>query len=133
MSGFIAKKLDINYLESYYLSMPTAAKSAVGSRHVTRLVRQRVERAGERLWRLEDFRDLPFLAVAQALSRLKRDGALDRLSKGVYYRNRQTAFGKSLPNPTAIRNLASQAQDRFPVRHCRRPPPGIHNSDGETR
>jgi Family of unknown function (DUF6088) len=94
--------------------MPTAAKSAVGSRHVTRLVRQRVERGGERLWRLEDFRDLPFSAVAQALSRLKRNGTLDRLSKGVYYRNRQTTLGKSRPNPTAIRNLASRHKTVFP-------------------
>jgi hypothetical protein len=94
--------------------MPTAAKSTAGSRHVMRSVRQRVERGGERLWRLEDFRDLPFSAVAQALSRLKRNGTLDRLSKGVYYRNRQTTLGKSRPNPTAIRNLASRSKTVFP-------------------
>lgn len=94
--------------------MPIAAKSALGSRHVTRLVRQRVERGGERLWRLEDFRDLPFSAVAQALSRLKRNGTLERLSKGVYYRSRQTTLGKSRPNPTAIRNLASRSKTVFP-------------------
>lgn len=94
--------------------MPIAAKSALGSRRVTRLVRQRVERGGERLWRLEDFRDLPFSAVAQALSRLKRNGTLERLSKGVYYRNRQTTLGKSRPNPTAIRTLASRSKTVFP-------------------
>jgi hypothetical protein len=114
MSSFIATKLDINTSTVHYSNMPTAAKSAVGSRHVTRLIRQRIERGGERLWRLEDFRDLPFSAVAQALSRLKRNGTLDRLSKGVYYRNRQTILGKSRPNPSAIRNLASRHKTVFP-------------------
>ena len=33
-------------------------------RHVADLVRQRIERGGERLWRFEDFGDLPFTAVA---------------------------------------------------------------------
>ena len=77
-------------------------------------VRQRIERSGERLWRLEDFRDLPFLAVAQALSRLTREGLIERLSKGIYYRNRETAFGKSKPNPASIRKLASQRKALFP-------------------
>jgi len=39
-------------------------------------VRQQIERGGERLWKLEDFRDLPFMAVAQALSRLTRQGRM---------------------------------------------------------
>ena len=82
---------------------------------ITGLVRQRIERGGERLWRLEDFRDLPFAAVAQALSRLTREGVLERLSKGVYYHARQTAFGKSRPNPAAIQKLARGA------RPCSRP------------
>jgi len=78
------------------------------------LVRQRIERSGERLWRLEDFRDLPFTAVAQALSRLTRQGALERLSKGIYYRTRQTAFGTSQPNPTSIQKLMSGRKTVFP-------------------
>ena len=69
------------------------------------LVRQRVERGGERLWQLADFRDLSFEAVAQALSRLTRDGKLERLSKRVYYQTRETAFGKSRPNPATIQKL----------------------------
>jgi hypothetical protein len=71
------------------------------------LVRQRIEGGGECLWRFEDFRDLPFSAVAQALSRRTRDGTRERLSKGVYYRSRETAFGKSGPNPAAILQLTS--------------------------
>jgi len=78
------------------------------------IIRQRVENEGERLWRLEDFADLPFSAVAQALSRLTRQGHIERLSKGLYYSTRQTAFGKSRPNPTAIQKLASRRKSVFP-------------------
>jgi hypothetical protein len=84
------------------------------SRPIASLVRHRIERSGERLWRLEDFRDLPFAAVAQALSRLTRQGTLERLSKGVYYRPRETALGKSRPNPAAIQKLASRRKAVFP-------------------
>lgn len=82
-----------------------AARSSTPSR-AAGVVRERILRGGERLWRFEDFRDLPFMAVAQALSRLVKAGALERLSKGIYYRNRPTAFGKSRPNPVAIQRLA---------------------------
>lgn len=81
---------------------------------VATVVRLRIERGGERLWRLEDFRDLPFTAVAQALSRMARRGIIERLSKGTYYRTRDTAFGKSRPNPSAIRSLASRRAPVFP-------------------
>jgi len=56
-----------------------------------------------------------FEAVAQALSRLTRQGRLERLSKGVYYSTRQTAFGKSRPNPTALQKLASRRKGVFPA------------------
>jgi hypothetical protein len=78
------------------------------------LVRHRIEASGERLWRLEDFRDLPFAAVAQSLSRLTREGILERISKGVYYSARPTTFGKSLPSPAAIQKLASRRKTVFP-------------------
>ena len=83
-------------------------------RQITGLVRQRIKQGGERLWRLDDFRDLPFAAVAQALSRLSRAGEIERLSKGVYYRTRQTPFGTSRPNPTAIQELAGRRRNLFP-------------------
>jgi hypothetical protein len=94
--------------------MKTLVAAHRSSRPITSLVRRRVERCGDRLWRLEDFRDLPFTAVAQALSRLARRGALERLSKGIYYRPRPTAFGKSKPNPAAIQRLASGRKTVFP-------------------
>jgi hypothetical protein len=85
-----------------------------GSGRTMAFVRQQIERGGERLWKLEDFRDRSFAAVAQALSRLTRQGRLERLSKGVYYRTRDTSFGKSRPNPAAIQRLASRHKSVFP-------------------
>jgi hypothetical protein len=70
---------------------------------------------GERLWRFEDFPGVPATAVAQALSRLTRQEYLQRLSKGVYYRARQTTLGRSLPNPVAVRKLASARKTVFPA------------------
>lgn len=94
--------------------MERSSTSLTNHGHITASARQRIEEGGERVWRLEDFRDLPFAAVAQALSRLAREGALERLSKGVYYRTRETALGKSRPNPAAIQKLASKRKTVFP-------------------
>jgi hypothetical protein len=85
-----------------------------GSRRITCQVRKRIEHGGERLWRLDDFRDLPFAAVAQALSRMTRAEVIERLSKGIYYCNRQTTFGKSRPNPAAMQILAAKQTTVFP-------------------
>ena len=93
----------------------TSHATPTTARQVARLVRQRIERGGEHLWRFDDFRDLPIPAVAQALSRLTRSGTIDRLSKGVYYRTRQTTFGKSRPNPAAMQELASRRKTVFPA------------------
>jgi len=79
------------------------------------LIRAQIERSGERIWRHQDFEGLPSTAVAQALSRLTRQGELDRLSKGIYYRPRQTAFGRSHPNPAALRELLASKQKLFPA------------------
>ncbi len=94
--------------------MDASTKTPVRSHGVTKLVRRRIEGGGERIWRFDDFRDLPFSAVAQALSRLTREGFIERLSKGVYYRHRQTVFGKSRPNPAAMRKLAAKNNPIFP-------------------
>lgn len=85
------------------------------SYRTARLVRSRIAHGGERLWCMQDFNDQPFMAVAQALSRLAKTGVLERLSKGVYYKARETPFGKSLPNPAAIRQLASRHNPMFPA------------------
>ena len=44
---------------------------------------------------------MPPSAVATALSRLTREGVLQRVSKGVYYRSAATAFGPSWPTASA--------------------------------
>ena len=95
--------------------MRTAQQQALRPRNVTRTVRSRIEAGGERVWRLTDFAELPCPAVAQALSRLARQGQLRRLGKGLYYRSRQTAFGPSLPNPAAIRALPVPQKAVFPA------------------
>src|ERR1700733_15225352 len=94
--------------------MDRKGKTPRSAKHATTLVRQRVEAGGERLWRLRDFYDLPVSAVAQALSRLAQQGKIERLSKGVYYISRNTAFGKSKPNPAQIKELASKDSTVFP-------------------
>ena len=53
-----------------------------------------IEHGGERLWRFADFEGFPSAAVAQTLSRLARAGKLQRLSKGIYYRSRQTSLDR---------------------------------------
>src|ERR1700690_2589295 len=89
------------------MDMNTSTKAPSNSPKITGLVRQRIEKGGERLWQLKDFQDLTFTAVAQALSRLKRAGLIERVSKGIYYHSRQTALGKSRPNPSEIQKLVS--------------------------
>jgi hypothetical protein len=114
MSSFIAKKLDMYFegIQTFLVKRHPTETRRYG--RVMAVIRRRIQAEGERLWRLEDFVDLPFTAVAQALSRLTRDGRLERLSKGVYYSTRQTAFGKSRPNPAAIQRLASRRKSVFP-------------------
>jgi len=95
--------------------MKEGLKSASRTHTAMGAVRYRIEHGGERLWRLEDFRDCSFAAAAQALSRLKREGAIERLSKGIYYRPRASAFGASRPNPSALQKLASEKTRIFPA------------------
>ena len=92
-----------------------APASSHSPQHASAQVRQLVEQSGERLWRLQDFSGLPFSAVAHALSRLTRAGVIERLSKGVYYHPRATAFGLSRPNPSAIQKLAGHHKKFFPA------------------
>jgi len=82
---------------------------------VAKAVRRRIERHGERFWRYSDFADLPITAVTKALSRLEKSGQLQRLSKGVYYRSRPTAFGVSRPNKTLLQPMAAEKTPVFPA------------------
>jgi predicted transcriptional regulator of viral defense system len=79
------------------------------------IVRNRIESGGERIWRLTDFERVPVTAVAQTLSRLTRQGLIQRLAKGLYYRPRQTAFGLSQPNMAEVRSLTIGQRGIFPA------------------
>jgi hypothetical protein len=111
---FLLKNLTYSARLSYSERMGKQPSSKQ-SRPTAKLIRQRIERGGERLWRLEDFPQFSMLAVAQALSRLAREGELRRLSKGVYYRPRPTAFGPSRPNPAYMRKLVAEDKPVFPA------------------
>ncbi len=71
--------------------------SRPGSESTAGQVRRRVLAGGERFWRHEDFEGLSPSGVATALSRLVRDGELQRVRKGVYFRPRPTVIGPSVP------------------------------------
>jgi hypothetical protein len=63
-------------------------------------VRKRIEEGGEdRLWSYPEFRGLPPLAVAAALSRLSKrpNSLLRRVRRGLYYVPKKTRFGESKP------------------------------------
>ena len=94
--------------------METRTPFSPGSHRTASLIRERIERGGERLWRFDDFQGQPSMAVAQALSRLAKSGYIERLSKGTYYKARLTSFGKSKPNPAALRKLAARDTPLFP-------------------
>ena len=49
------------------------------------------------------------------LSRLTRQGEIQRLARGLYYRPRQTAFGPSRPNMAEIRSLTVGQKGVFPA------------------
>jgi len=82
---------------------------------IAKTVRDLIEAGGERVWRLADFENRSFTAVAQALSRLFRLGMIQRLGKGLYYKPRQTAFGPSKPNPSQLRSLPILGKGVFPA------------------
>jgi hypothetical protein len=91
-----------------------ARKPGPGHRAIAETVRRRIESGGERVWQFSDFDGMPFTAIAQTLSRLARQGVIQRLGKGLYYRPRQTAFGPSRPNAARIRALPVRRKKAFP-------------------
>lgn len=65
-------------------------------------IRRRIERGGERFWRVSDFNDLPPRTVARTLARLAEAGVVERARHGLYYRSRPTVLGPSIPSATAV-------------------------------
>jgi hypothetical protein len=97
--------------------MATAAKTTSnGSRlSVAESIRQRIEAGREGYWRHQDFASLPATAVSQTLSRLARQGYLQRIGKGLYYRPRRTTLGESRPSQSAIQQLPIPRKVVFPA------------------
>lgn len=82
--------------------MPNRANPKKSPRSAASAVRARVTRGGSRYWKHADFRDLPASAVATTLSRLAREGVLQRVGKGVYYRPTPTSLGLSMPAASGV-------------------------------
>lgn len=100
----------------------SAVTAGTRQRSVVGRIRARIEAEGERVWRAADFRAIDrsatAQAVAQALSRLARQGVVRRLGKGLYYRGRETAFGPSLPSPGMIQSVPIAGRAIFPAGHA---------------
>jgi hypothetical protein len=74
-------------------------------------IRKRIEKGGpDKLWTYADFRPLPLLAVAAALSRLFREGTIRRIRKGVYYSPAKTRFGELSPNAASVADAVLKAK-----------------------
>lgn len=115
MSCFTAKKLDCagSYSDTFCMGN-SAANNSTQVKSTARTIRSMIESAGERVWRFVDFNSLPPAAVAQTLSRLSRQGIIQRLGKGLYYRSRPTVFGDSKPNRSQLRSLPISRKGVFP-------------------
>jgi len=94
--------------------MARLAKPAASSRQTTGIVRHRIVGGGERLWQFADFPDLPFMPLAQALSRLARQGELQRLSKGFTIAPAIRRSDRAAPIPPRCENLPAAAGASFP-------------------
>lgn len=71
---------------------------------IASIIKSRIEAVpDERIITYEDFKDLGgFQAVAMALSRLRKEGVIQRLSKGLYYKPKKTKFGTLAPSDNEI-------------------------------
>lgn len=79
-------------------------------------VRERVLASRDRFWRPDAFDDHSPDAVAQALSRLTRDGDLRRVRRGLYWRGTPTRLGMAPPPPDRLaREVAGQSRGTGPA------------------
>lgn len=74
--------------------------------NIAGVIRKRIETAPGSYWRFTDFSDLSSsAAVSKSLSRMAKEGKLERVSKGVYYFPRLTRFGRSRPSKTELQKF----------------------------
>jgi hypothetical protein len=81
----------------------------------TAVKRRILRRPNKTLWSYTDFSDLNMSAVAAALSRLYKHGALRRVRRGIYHRPRATAFGPSRPDPASVVEALFKDRQSVPV------------------
>lgn len=72
------------------------------ARSTAATVRTRVAESGERFWTHKDFSAFSPFATQQALSRLTREGLLQRVRKGLYYHPRPTVFGTTVASSSDV-------------------------------
>jgi hypothetical protein len=85
-------------------------------RSVAAEVRERVLASRDRFWHPDDFGDRSPDAVAQALSRLTRDGQLSRIRRGLYWRGTSTRLGMAPPPPGRLaREIAGRTWGTGPA------------------
>jgi hypothetical protein len=77
-------------------------------KNVAEYIRKTIETREEGYWMYADFSSLPATAVSKTLSRMVKEGTLERVSKGLYYRPRMTRFGRSHPCHSEIQKLARE-------------------------
>ena len=66
-------------------------------------IRRRIQARGpDSLWTFNDFGGFPGYAVAQALSRLAKEGFIRRIRRGLYYYPKMTAMGPSKPSTALL-------------------------------
>lgn len=75
---------------------------------ISKQILARIEAGDERFWGFADFEQMPPAAVAQTLSRLASKGILERASKGLYYRPRQTVIGSSKPSLSKVAEASAK-------------------------
>jgi hypothetical protein len=75
---------------------------------VAEKIRKRIDKQEEGYWRPTDFPKYPPTAVSQTLSRMVKDGSLERVSNGIYYRSRQTRFGRSRPSQSEMQKFLNE-------------------------
>jgi len=107
LSSYLTKKLDVtarikdNEIEA--ISGISAMKTS--PINTALYIHRQILEQGEGYWRHSDFTGLPPAAVSKTLSRMAKEGELERVSKGLYYRPRQTRFGRSRPSQSEIQKL----------------------------
>lgn len=71
--------------------------------NVAKTIRSTISQQGaDTLWSFADFSHLSQVPVAKALSRLAKEGFIQRIRKGIYYFPKSTALGLSRPSASAL-------------------------------